>query len=224
MNILYEDEHIIVVEKQSKQFIHSMPGEKASKHSLLVQVRDQLGHYVYPINRLDRPVSGIVFFSKQAEWVQDFQDIWHVDSTKKLYLCLHLGELQGAGHFDSPLSKEGVFKSDKKDYKQHALTLYRAKEFFPQERVTLTEVEIKTGRHHQIRRHFRKVVKPIIGDTTHGKGAINRHFKELFGLDRIFLHCHRTDLILPYGNHKHLNITCDLPQNLKHVLEQLRQS
>ncbi len=220
MEALYQDEFLIAVSKKPKQWIHPMPGERSSKNCLLFDVRNSLGQYVYAINRLDRPVSGICLFAKSPEVVRDFQEIWHYPSTLKQYKCLHRGKLEGSGEFNSSLSKQGVFKTDKSDIRQEALTLYKALSYFEKEFCTFTEVKIKTGRYHQIRRHFRKAIMPLIGDRKHGKGSVNRHFEKVYGLDRLFLHCDRIEFQHPLLDEK-IIIKEDLPDNLKAVLQQL---
>ena len=86
LNILYEDQELIAVEKDAGVFIHPMKEDPSSKeNNLLFQVRDYLQQFVYAINRLDRPVSGIVLFSKQQELVARVQEQWHSPKTKKFY-------------------------------------------------------------------------------------------------------------------------------------------
>lgn len=223
MEILFEDEFVIGVNKSCKQFIHPMAGEKESKDCLLFEVRDHLNKFVYPINRLDRPVSGIVLFGKAPEIVTQFQDIWHDTSTKKSYLCLHRGLLESPGVFDSPLSKRGAYKSVNKEIKQPAITRYTPLKIFKKEFCTFSQVEIKTGRYHQIRRHFRKAIMPIIGDTKHGKGKVNHHFRSEYDLNRIFLHSSQFECVHPVHK-KILNIKCPIPQELEDVLEKLGSS
>lgn len=222
MQIHFEDEYIIAVEKPAKLFVHPMPGERESKNCLLFQVRDHHSSHVYAINRLDRPVSGIVLFAKRNKIVPLFQEIWHTDSTIKKYECLHRGKLTEQGKFNSALSKRGTFKSVNKEIKQEALTLYRPIEYFESEYCTHTEVEIKTGRYHQIRRHFRKAVMPLIGDSKHGKGKINNHFREQYELHRIFLHSKSLEFHHPVTKEA-IKINSDLPQELESVLLKLKE-
>jgi tRNA pseudouridine65 synthase len=221
-SILFEDEHIIAVCKESKRFVHPMPGERESKNCVLFDVRDHLNKHVYPINRLDRPVSGVVLFAKAPEVVTRFQEIWHMPSTQKKYKCLHRGKLEQAGVFNSALTKKGSFSSVKSSIKQDAITLYDPKHFFKDHFCTYTEVEIKTGRYHQIRRHFRKSVMPIIGDRTHGKGPVNRYFEEKFGLNQIFLHSCQLRFVHPFTTSDIL-IESEIPENLLCVLSKLKE-
>lgn len=222
LKVYFEDEWIIAVEKPAKLFVHPMPGEKDSKNCLLFQVRDHVGKHVYAINRLDRPVSGIVIFAKDATIVSAFQTIWHAQTTIKKYLCLHRGKIHLPGKFDSELSKQGVFKQEsKKELKQVALTFYSPIQYFPQEFCTYTEVEIKTGRYHQIRRHFRKAIMPLIGDRKHGKGVVNQHFQQKYELDRLFLHCTKLAFTHPLSQ-QYIELNSKLPSELSAVLNSMR--
>jgi tRNA pseudouridine65 synthase len=218
--LLYEDEYYAAVEKTAGLFVHPMPGEKESRDCLLFQLRDQLGMFLYPVNRLDRPVSGIVLFAKKPEWVTAIQQRWHEPETQKHYLCLNRGKLESCGQFDRPLSKRGAFKK-KKGEPQEALTLYDPIKYYPEYFCTYTKIEIKTGRYHQIRRHFRQEVKPLIGDRTHGKGEVNNRFLKEFGLKQIFLHATQLDFIHPITNQP-VKIFSSLPSELANILEKLK--
>ncbi len=76
------------------------------------EVRDYVGHYVYPINRLDRPVSGIVLFALAPEYVNIMQTIWHTSQVKKLYLALTRGLFKKKGTFDFPLGDHNKVKKE----------------------------------------------------------------------------------------------------------------
>jgi tRNA pseudouridine65 synthase len=225
LEILYEDDDVIAVNKPGNVFIHPMKEDRSSKeNNLLYQVRDYHGEFVYAINRLDRPVSGIALFAKENESVSIMQNIWHDNTTHKKYLAMCLGEIKEAGKFDSPLSKmdissKGSNNNQEKEY-QEALTLYKPIEFFEKTRTTFMEVEILTGRYHQIRRHFRKAVHPLIGDRKHGKGPINNLFRDDYGLEQIFLHCHCLQYVCPWSK-THVEINCSLPEKLQSILTQL---
>ena len=115
LEILYEDQYVIAVNKPANVFIHPMKEDPSSKeNNLLYKVRDYHGEFVYAINRLDRPVSGIALFAKENESISIIQNIWHSDTTHKKYLAMCLGEIREAGKFDSPLSKmDSSYKGSK---------------------------------------------------------------------------------------------------------------
>jgi tRNA pseudouridine65 synthase len=222
MKVYFEDQYYIAVEKPAKKFIHPMPGERESKDCLLFDVRDHLESKIYPVHRLDRAVSGIVIFAKTPKAATKAQEIWNKKTTHKKYLCLNRGKIEKSGVYDVTLSKSGVSQSDiKKEIKQEALTLYNPIEYFHHEFCTYTEVEIKTGRFHQIRRHFRKDIKPLIGDRKHGKGKVNNHFADNYGMNRIFLHCHELEFNHPYTGELIL-LNSPLPDVLNNVILKLR--
>ncbi|MEX1099558.1 MAG: pseudouridine synthase, partial [Bacteriovoracaceae bacterium] len=138
---------------------------------------------------------------------------WHSNETTKLYLALTRERQEESLSFSFPL------KNEKKKL-QEALTLATPLEVY--ERSTLMEVEIKTGRKHQIRRHFARNAMHIIGDRMYGKGGINNLYRERYGVQRIFLHAHKLAFIHPFNGEK-LELDCPLPPDLRIALEKLRQ-
>lgn len=180
LKIHYKDEDIVVVEKPPHLLVHPNKKLNNDKFSLMDLVRDQLDCYVYPFHRLDRPVSGLVTFGLNKEATSKLSLAWGTDHVQKKYTALVRGRYLESGILDFPLKKP---KST--DY-QDALTLYKPLENFAH--TTLMEIEIKTGRFHQIRRHFARTVNHVLGDRTHGKGKYNNEFRDNYGLERIFLH------------------------------------
>ena len=81
-------------------------------------------------------------------------------------------------------------------------------------------MRISTGRRHQIRRHLSHIRHQIIGDTTYGKGGINRHFREAYGLPRMFLHAWRLEVRHPETGER-LRVAAPLPNDLREFLGQL---
>ncbi len=213
IEIYYQDEDIIVVNKPPNLLVHKNAKLNNDKESLLSLLKKQTELYLYPIHRIDRPVSGIVIFALKPEVVSLFQAIWKTDKVKKTYTALIRGEYESAGSLDFEL------KSPKGHY-QDALTIYSPKENFPQ--ATLMEIEIKTGRFHQIRRHFARTVNHVLGDRTHGKGKYNNHYRDNYNLMRIFLHSSTFKFEHPVTK-KVITIHSPLPQDLQLVLDKLRQ-
>jgi len=179
----------------------------------MTQVRDHLGHYVYPVHRLDRPVSGIVIFGKNPEPVKLIKENWHTDQVKKYYLALSRGNFKEPGQFDFDLS-------DFNKVKKEAITKYRPLELYKS--ATLHEVEILTGRHHQIRRHFSRRVDHLLGDRKYGKKKYNDYYLENFGLERIFLHSHRFEFFHPMAKEQ-INIFCPLFPDLQECLNKMKK-
>lgn len=189
MKILFEDEHYIVVSKPAHLFVHPYKQESNIKECLMKEVRDYVGSYVYPVNRLDRPVSGIVVFAKYPEAVKQIQEIWGSEKVRKYYLALTRGIFKEDGKFDFALN-------DHNKNPKPSLTFYRP--LISYNTSTLVEVEIKTGRYHQIRRHFSRRVDHLLGDRKYGKKKYNDRYLELYKLERIFLHAHKLEFEHPY--------------------------
>lgn len=183
--ILYEDEQLLIVNKPPFMMVHPWRGGPRGETSLMTVLKEQTGHWLYPVHRLDRQTSGVVLFALQSEVVTFFKDRWHSEEIEKRYLTLASGALPVAGTYDNSLR-------NKKGIKQEATTLFQPMAFFdhPLFPATLCDVTIKTGRKHQIRRHFSRHMKNIIGDTRYGKGKINDFFREFYNLERLFLHAH----------------------------------
>lgn len=207
IKILYQDDNIIIVDKPSWLIVHPFKRFHHERTNLMKLVRDRLDQYVYPIHRLDRQVSGPVIFGLSSEAAKEIQKHWHGDQTKKEYITLCKGTLEGNGQFNFPL-RDGKFK-------KKSLTLYRVMAHL--ENCSLVRVEIKTGRRHQIRRHFSRRMHHIVGDRRYGHKDFNDHFKDEYGLDRIFLHSCSLRIPNPWTM-KLVEVSSPLPEELRSLL------
>lgn len=213
MNVLYQDDFYIAVYKPSNLFVHPSKEAPHIKENLLKDVKCHLNEYVYPVHRLDRPVSGIVLFARSSESVKSIKEIWNTQSVRKFYLGLTRGIFLRPGRYDFELG-------DKNKVKKSAITCYEPLERFKSS--TLVEIEILTGRYHQIRRHFAREVDHLLGDRKYGKKKYNDNYMNNFNLNRIFLHSHRFEFVHPYTG-KEVVITCPLPEDLQNTLELLKK-
>ena len=213
LEILYQDEHFVAVTKPSGLLVHPYWKETNEKKNLLKDLKAQVGQWLYPIHRLDRPVSGVVIFGLAPEPVKELQARWHDESTKKIYLALAKNAYTEICRFEFALNNEAKVAQD-------ALTIATPLETFTD--ATFFEVEIKTGRKHQIRRHFSRRCSQIIGDRMYGKKPTNDFYRENLGLERIFLHAHQLSFLHPYTNER-VTITSPLPEELARPLENLRR-
>ena len=137
------------------------------------------------------------------------QELFETGRIEKRYLALVRGITPEAGVIDHPLprSREGP--------RVPAVTEYRRLATF--ERYSLVEAFPKTGRLHQIRRHFKHISHPLIGDVRYGKGEHNRYFRERFGLHRLALHAAELAFVHPTTGEK-LRIDAPLPEELARVV------
>jgi tRNA pseudouridine65 synthase len=210
IRILHEDEHLVAVSKPSGLLVHRRPDSR-DRAFLVQRVGEQTGRRLYPAHRIDRAASGIVVFatsSEDARWVQASMT---APEARKEYLVLLRGQPPEAFSVFRPLS-------DDRGNKRVARTTVEAVTRF--DRATLARIRLHTGRHHQIRRHMNHMGHHVVGDTSHGKGQVNREFRENHGLHRLFLHHTRLELHhVPRGDR--LAIEDPLPQELQWVLDRL---
>jgi len=211
VTILYQDDDLIFANKPSGLLVHRDQGHAQDDVTLMSLVRDKVGQYVHAVNRIDRPVSGIVLFTTKRELIKTIKNDWASENTQKEYIALAKGKKLEKGAFEFALkSDDGSLKEAKTEF----IPLF---EFAT---TTLYKIKINTGRKHQIRRHFSRRCMNIIGDTCYGKGEFNRKFRSEFGLHRIFLHSYRLRMIHPISSVS-LDITCQLPLELMGVLGQM---
>lgn len=162
------------------------------------------------VHRLDKHTSGILIIAKNTQSARELGDIIAGRSIKKEYIALCKGQLSKEGKIDIPLENKKALTTfiTQKVYKTHL------GEF------SLLNVNIKTGRKHQIRKHLSLINHPIIGDDVYGDKKLNREFKREYGLKRYFLHCHSMEF---YFKNKHIAATAPLSEDLKNVLKNLEK-
>ena len=189
-DILFRDDHYVAVHKPPGLLV-LRTWLARDEHFLLQLVRDRIGQRVYPVHRLDRATSGVIIFGLSPEATRLLQAEFEGNRVVKHYRAVVRGWLSGPGIIDHPLADEETGMD-----RRPAQTRYRPLAFaeldhavdrYATARYTLVEAEPVTGRRHQIRKHFKHVSHPIVGDTTYGKGTHNRFFRTRFGADRLLL-------------------------------------
>ena len=198
--ILYQDEYLVVINKPSGLLVHRSMIDKNETRFALQLVRDQIGQYVYPVHRLDKPTSGILVMALSSEIAAKLTEQFTNQVIKKKYIALVRGFTQTEGRIDYPLKEMLDKMTDKKAQQdklaQEAVTEYKtlwqgelpfAVGRYPTSRYSLVSLTPETGRKHQLRRHMKHIFHPIVGDTTHGDGKHNAMFRENFSLERLLL-------------------------------------
>ena len=209
IRILHEDEHLVVVSKPPGMAVHRGDRSAEDEQFLLQTLHAQLDRYVYPVHRLDRPTSGLVAFALTKSAAADLQR--SLRAATKRYLVLARGSTAERFVCERPLR-------DERDEPQPARTSFE--KLAELSRCSLLWALLDTGRTHQIRRHLAHCAHHVIGDSTHGKGRINRWFREHHGLPRLFLHAHRLELAHPATNEP-LSLDDPLPDDLRAFLLRL---
>lgn len=211
LHVLYQDEHLIAVFKPAGLIVHRSKMTLPHEPVLLQALRDQIGQFVYPVHRLDRPTAGIVLFGLHSEaaarMVQRFTD----RQISKYYQALVRGYTDDTFVVDRPLQDKfgeewEPGSTDENPY-QEARTEFQClgrfnvpweSNGFPSSRYSLLEIKPITGRWHQIRRHLNHVANPVIGDHRHGDHRHNQMMHQKTGVYRMLLTAVRVDFRHPY--------------------------
>ena len=201
--ILHRDGFLLAVNKPSGLAVHR--GAARDRIVALQLVRDLAGRHVHAVHRLDRATSGALLFALDPKTARRMQEKLAAGEVEKRYLALVRGIPPAEGVIDHPVPRApGGPRVD-------AVTAFRRLATF--ERYTLVEARPLTGRTHQIRRHFKHLSHPLIGDVHYGKGEHNRLFRERFGLYRLALHALELAFDHPETGVR-LRIAAPLPEDL----------
>lgn len=185
VRVLYEDSALIVVSKPSGMLVHRGWGE--AEVVLVDLMRDVVaGDKVHTIHRLDRGTSGVILFGQTPQDARTLNDMFDAQRVTKRYLTLVRGIAPEAGEIDHPIPNKP--KGPKRVPAQSSFRRVAALRDTQPRELSLVEVTPHTGRVHQIRRHLKHINHPLIGDTTYGKGRLNRAIRDRYGLDRLALH------------------------------------
>ena len=206
VDILYESREILIVNKPSGLAIHNSKGHERDNltsrvAAFLVTRGDKF--QVAPVQRLDLETSGPVLFGKGKKSCSELGKLFMQGEVTKTYLALVDGKLLGRGDLLSDIPAKGKLKT--------ASTSYQA--LVSTDSVSLLEIQLHTGRQHQIRRQFADAGHPLYGDRRY-KGPCPRK------LHRLFLHCRSLAFIDPFSQQR-IEVNCPLPKDLSRVLPQL---
>ncbi len=225
IEVIYEDDDILIVNKQSGLVVHPAPGHwQGTLVNALMARGDHYGGIAGVarpgiVHRLDRDTSGLLIVARNDAAQAGVMAQLKARRVRKTYLALAHGSVGASvGRIEAPIGR------DPKDRKRmavvpdgrHATTGYRVRERFRD--WTLLELDLITGRTHQIRVHLAALGHPVAGDPVYGTGTSR---KGPDGLERLFLHAWRLELVSPTSA-KLVRVEAPLPGTLEAVLEGLR--
>ena len=218
--IIYEDENILIVNKPKGILIH---GDETEKR---ITLSNMVLSYLYknneynpngegftpaPCHRLDRNTSGLVIYAKNLESSQILMDLFKThESIHKSYIALLDGVIDKNGKIEAPLLKDsstGFVKVSSADRgAKKAITEYEL--ISHNNKYSLVEANLITGRTHQLRVHFAYINHPILGDQKYGNFAENKLFDERFNYHYQFLHAYKVVFDDVPGRLKYLSNKC----------------
>ena len=204
-NILYEDKNIIIFNKPPSFSVHSGTGIGYGLIDI-IRLAKKSCERVDLLNRLDKDTSGCLIITKNLSSLRSYQKKIKDNKLKKKYLCLVKG-------LWSKNIKRNEVNLTRKDKTQIAISEYKIIKFFKNS--TLLEVNLITGRYHQIRKQCAMLGHPILGDKKYGDYEVNKIYKKN-GLNRIFLHSHSICL----SCNKEKLIKSPIPKDLEKFLKQ----
>ena len=219
--IIFQDEHIIVVNKPVDLPVHKndfMPHDAAYLTKLIGELT---GNWIFNVHRLDSKTSGIIVLAFSSEIAHKLTLSFERREVKKTYYAIVQGN-PGNGVFDRKVvvKKKSVFKKPAVTKFQTLKSVttkisYKDKKDFL---LGLVEVFPETGRWHQIRQHFSQYRFDILGDTQHGDFTLNKIIAEITGINRLFLHAGKLAFVHPVTN-EYMTFETGLPQDFTDIIE-----
>lgn len=213
LKILYEDNHIIVVNKRVGDIVQ---GDKTGDKPLSDVVKEYIKEkhnkpgevFLGVVHRLDRPTSGIVLFAKTSKALTRFNEMFKNHDLQKIYWALvkNKPEQNEAKlvHYLKRNTKNNTSKAHKNEVPDSKKAILEYKIMKSLDNYHLLEIELHTGRHHQIRSQFSAIGSPIKGDLKYGFDRSNPN-------GGINLHARKLSFIHPVSKEK-IEITADLPR------------
>jgi len=235
LEIVYEDEAIVVVNKPAGMIVHPAAGISSGTlaNALAYHFRKlpSTGDAIRPgiVHRLDRDTSGLLVVAKTEAALENVADQFRNRTVFKSYSALVHGRVESeTGKIDQPLARDATNRTRMAVVRggRSAVSLFRVRRRY--QRFTLLDVELKTGRTHQIRVHLAWLKHPVVGDETYGGGRDNsvpdaRLRARIRNLGRHFLHAEKLAFTHPTKGHR-IEFEAPLPGELALLLDELAVS
>lgn len=226
LSIVYEDADLLIVDKPAGLVVHPAPGHHGGTLVNALLARDTeyggIAGVQRPgiVHRLDRDTSGLLMVAKDDRAQASLMAQLKARGVKKTYLGLAMGSVAAnAGRIEAAIGRDPHHRTRMAVVAggREAVTGYRVRERLPG--WTLLELDLITGRTHQIRVHLAVIDHPLAGDPVYGTGTSRRGPA---GLERLFLHSWRIELQSPSDGHL-IRAAAPLPPDLEAVLDRLRR-
>ena len=229
VDVIYEDDDLLIVDKPAGLVVHPAPGHDTGTlvNALLGRARGSdyggIAGVIRPgiVHRLDRDTSGLLMVARNDRAQHALMAQLKARRVKKTYLALVQGSVAAAvGRIEAPIGRDPRHRTRMAVVPdgRPAITGYRVRERFGG--WTLLELDLVTGRTHQIRVHLEAIGHPVAGDPVYGTGTSRRGPD---GLSRLFLHAWRLEMASPSDGHL-IRAEAPIPTELESVLANLRET
>lgn len=218
LEILYRDEHLIAINKPSGLLVHKSFYSGEADTYAIQELRKQIGQKVYPVHRLDRKTSGVLLFTLDKDTLRAMSDQFATREVEKKYIAILRGWTKEEETIDYDLINEN-------EVKQNAVTYYRRLQtseidlpFLKHQtsRYSLVEAIPETGRFHQLRKHFKHILHPILGCRKHGCNKQNKLLLQTFNMTRMPLHAYQLAFTHPITNER-IHVIATIDEEFKKV-------
>jgi len=230
IEIVYEDDTLVVVNKPAGLVVHPAAGTPSGTLANALAYHFQqlpgAGTGVRPgiVHRLDRDTSGLLVVAKTEAALENLSDQFRARTVSKWYVALVHGRVAAnSGKIDQPLARDPSNRTRMAVVRggRNALTLYRVRRAY--QRFTLLDIDLKTGRTHQIRVHLAWLKHPVVGDETYGGGRDNtiqdpQLRARIRNLNRNFLHAEKLGFTHP-ATKEWVKFESPLPAELSQLLD-----
>lgn len=224
---------MVAVNKPSGLLVHRSLIDKRETRFAIQILRDQIGQFVYPVHRLDKPTSGVLLFALDKDTARALSEQIVVHGFKKEYIAVVRGYTEKEGVIDYPLKEvldkmtDAKARQDKPP--QEAVTRYEtlsqielpfAVGRYESTRYSLVSLRPETGRKHQLRRHMKHLLHPILGDTKYGRNEHNRFIRSEYDAHRLLLHAGSLSFEHPV-THQKITLQAGLDETFSRVLREM---
>lgn len=222
INIIYEDDEILVVDKPKGMVVHPAPGNYSGTlvNSLMFHVDklSSINGVIRPgiVHRIDKDTSGLLVIAKTDNAHHFLSNLLKEHDIKRIYYAIVHGKITKSGTIDKPIARNPRDRLKMAIVKdgRNAITHYTPLQQFGND-YTLVKIELETGRTHQIRIHMKSIGHPVLGDPLYGvKKEKIKHQGQL-------LHAKELTLVHPKSK-KSMTFTSELPEHYKIILEKLK--
>jgi 23S rRNA pseudouridine1911/1915/1917 synthase len=228
LDVVYEDDDLLIIDKPAGLVVHPAPGHAGGTlvNALLAHGTGSTWGGIAGVqrpgivHRLDRDTSGLLMVARSDAAQASIMAQLKARRIKKTYQALVQGNVAAAvGRIEAPIGRDPKHRTKMAVVPdgRPSVTGYRVRERFAE--WTLLELDLVTGRTHQIRVHLDAIGHPVAGDRVYGTGTSRRGPD---GLGRLFLHAWRLELTSPADGHL-IRATAPLPPELESVLAGLRE-